>query len=260
VEGEKDYFGRTPRKQADQQDVQQMQESQLAAQQAALARLGYQVSVSGKGARVVEVQARTPAAIAGMRTGDVITGIDGQQVTVADDVGRIVRAQPVGTTFQVALRRDGTTRTVAVTTVAAPDPPIKGKPFFGIKASTADLRMQFPVKIKIAVGDVSGPSGGLAFALTIIDDLTPGNLTGGKTVAVTGTIDGTGAVGPVGGVPQKAVAARRAGARLMIVPRREVHDARTKAGDMKVVGVNTLDQALTVLHANGGVAIPARTG
>ena len=95
------------------------------------------------------------------------------------------------------------------------------------------------MKIKIATGDVSGPSGGLAFALTIIDDLTPGNLTGGKTVAVTGTIDGDGTVGEVGGVPQKAVAGtRRAGARVMIVPRAEVHDARTKAGDMKVIGVS----------------------
>ena len=69
------------------------------------------------------------------------------------------------------------------------------------------------MKIKIATGDVSGPSGGLAFTLTIIDDLTPGNLTGGKKIAVTGTIDGDGTVGEVGGVPQKAVAARRRGGR-----------------------------------------------
>ena len=34
----------------------------------------------------------------------------------------------------------------------------------------------------------------------------------------------------------------------MIVPRAEVHDARTKAGDMKVVGVDTLDEALAALR------------
>jgi len=125
-------------------------------------------------------------------------------------------------------------------------------------AVTRVLKVDFPVKIKIATGDVSGPSGGLAFTLTIIDDLTPGNLTGGKTVAVTGTIDGDGNVGEVGGVPQKAVAARSAGARLMIVPRAEVRDARTKAGDMKVIGVSTLDEALAALRSNGGAAIPPR--
>ena len=258
VEGEKDVFGTTPRKTADRQDVQQMQESQLAARQAALTRLGYDVRVTGKGANVQDVLPGSPAATAGLRAGDVITAIDGQPVHLTDDVGTIVRAKPVGTQFSVVARRDDHDVTLPVTTAAAPSGPLRGKPYLGIKAGTENLDVEFPIDIKIAVGDVSGPSGGLAFALTIIDDLTPGNLTGGKTVAVTGTIQGDGTVGAVGGVPQKAVAARRAGARMMIVPRDEVRDARTKAGDMKVVGVTTLDQALTALRAAGGAAIPPR--
>jgi PDZ domain-containing protein len=260
VEGEKDYFGDTSRKSADRQDVQQMQQSQVAAQQAALTRLGYRVPVTGKGADVIEVTPGSPAAAAGMKVGDVITSIDGRPVRLTEDVGTAVRARPVGTTFTVEVRRGDRDVTLSITSAAAPDPPIEGKPYFGIRAGTKDLKVQLPVKIKIAVGDVSGPSGGLAFALTIIDDLTPGDLTGGRKVAVTGTIDGTGAVGKVGGVPQKAVAARSAGAHLMIVPREEVRDARAKAGDMKVVGVTTLDQALAALRASGGAAIPARAG
>src|SRR5690349_7865790 len=258
VEGEKDVFGTTPRKTADRQDVQQMQESQLAARQAALTRLGYDVRVTGKGANVQDVLPGSPAATAGLRAGDVITAIDGQPVHLTDDVGTIVRAKPVGTQFSVVAPRDDHDVTLPVTTAAAPSGPLRGKPYLGIKAGTENLDVEFPIDIKIAVGDVSGPSGGLAFALTIIDDLTPGNLTGGKKVAVTGTIQGDGTVGAVGGVPQKAVAARRAGATMMIVPRDEVRDARTKAGDMKVVGVTTLDQALTALRAAGGAAIPAR--
>ena len=260
VEGEKEYFGGTPRKKVDKEDVQAMAESQLAAQQAALARLGYAVTVTGRGATVQKVYPGSPAAEAGLRVGDVITSINGTPVRVTDDVGTIVRAQPVGTDFSVVVRRDGRDQTVPITSAAAPTGDIQGKPYIGIGATTAGLKVDLPVKIKIATGDVSGPSGGLAFALTIIDDLTPGNLTGGKKVAVTGTIDGNGTVGEVGGVPQKAVAARHAGARLMIVPRPELADARTKAGDMKVVGVSTLDEALAVLRANGGAAIPARTG
>src|SRR6476660_3148124 len=258
IEGEQDVFGTTPRKTADRQDVQQMQESQLAARQAALTRLGYDVRVTGKGANVQDVLPSSPAATAGLRAGDVITAIDGQPVHLTDDVGTIVRAKPVGTQFSVVARRDDHDVTLPITTAAAPSGPLRGKPYLGIKAGTEDLDVEFPIDIKIAVGDVSGPSGGLAFALTIIDDLTPGNLTGGQKVAVTGTIMGDGTVGAVGGVPQKAVAARRAGAKLMIVPRDEVHDARTKAGDMKVVGVTTLDQALAALRAAGGAAIPAR--
>src|SRR3954447_18996996 len=180
VQGEKDVFGTTPRKTADRQDVQQMQESQLAARQAALERLGYDVRVTGKGADVQEVLPNSPAAAAGLRVGDVITSIDGPPVHLTDDVGTIVRAKPVGTTFSVVARRDDHDVTLPITTAAAPSGPLQGKPFLGIKAGTEDLNVKFPIDIKIAVGDVSGPSGGLAFALTIIDDLTRGNLTGGQ--------------------------------------------------------------------------------
>ena len=256
VIGEKKYLGNAPRGKVEQASVQMMNESQLAAKQAALTRLGYQIEVSGKGARVQQVVKGSPAARGGLRANDVIVAIDGASVEIRDQVGQIVQAKPAGTTFAVSVRRGGHSRTVGVTSVAAPSGPLKGRPYFGIGAATDQLRVKFPVNIRIDAGDVSGPSGGLAFTLTIIDDLTPGDLTGGAKVAVTGEIDGAGNVGEVGGVPQKAVAAREAGATLMIVPQAEVHDARTKAGGMKVVGVKTLDEALKVLRRHGGAALP----
>lgn len=258
VIGEEQYLGTTPRKKVDREDVQRMVDSEVAAKQAALTRLGYPVTVRGTGALVSTVVPDSPAAHGGLRVGDVITAIDGAPVSVRDQVGQIVQAKPAGTTFAVTVRRDGKERVVSVTSGTAPDGEIKGKPYLGIGALTADLRVAFPFDVRIDAGDVSGPSGGLAFALTIIDDLTPGDLTGGKKVAVTGEIDGAGNVGEVGGVPQKAVAARDEGARLMIVPKAEVADARSRAGSMKVVGVGTLDDALRVLRANGGAAVPAR--
>ncbi len=256
VIGEKKYLGNAPRGKVERASVQMMNESQLAAKQAALTRLGYRIAVSGKGARVLQVVKDSPAARGGLRTDDVIVGIDGAPVKIRDQVGQIVQAKPLGTTFAVVVRRGGDSQTVAVTSVAAPKGLLEGRPYFGIGAATEQLRVKFPVDIKIDAGDVSGPSGGLAFTLTIIDDLTPGDLTGGAKVAVTGEIDGAGNVGEVGGVPQKAVAAREAGATLMIVPQAEVRDARTKAGGMKVVGVKTLDEALKVLRRNGGAALP----
>lgn len=258
VLGEKEYFGTVPRGRVERQSIQMMNESQLAAKQAALTRLGYDVTVTGKGARVEQVVPDSPAAEAGLRRGDVIVAIDGAPVAVRDQVGQIVQAAPVGTTFAVTVRRDGEERPVDVTSATAPSGDIKGRPFLGIGASTFDLKFDFPVDIAIDPDEITGPSGGLAFALTIMDDLTRGDLTGGAKVAVTGEIDGAGNVGQVGGVPQKAVAARNAGARLMIVPKREVRSARRTAGDMKVVGVRTLDDALRALSRNGGAELPAQ--
>ena len=82
--------------------------------------------------------------------------------------------------------------------------------------------------------------------------LTPGELTGGKRVAVTGSIRLDGSVGEVGGVAQKAVAARTAGAEMIIVPARLADQARLGAGNVPVVGVDTLDEALEALAAAGG--------
>ena len=144
----------------------------------------------------------------------------------------------------LTVERDGDERDIEVGTRAAPDGPCEGKAQLGIVGRTRDEKFDYPVDVKIDTGRVGGPSAGLAFTLTIIDELTPGDLTGGRPVAVTGTIEPDGRVGPIGGVAQKAVAAKDAGARLFIVPGDELRDAREHADGMKVVGVATLDEAL----------------
>ena len=64
----------------------------------------------------------------------------------------------------------------------------QGKRIIGISAAP---RFDIPLDIQIDTSDISGPSAGLAMALAIVDDLTPGDLTGGKRIAVTGTISPT---------------------------------------------------------------------
>ena len=113
--------------------------------------------------------------------------------------------------------------------------------------------------MNIDTAKVSGPSAGLAFTLAIIDSLTPGNLTGGKKVAITGEIEPDGSVGPVGGVEQKTVAARQNGAKLMIVPVGEAAGARAHANGMKIVAVHNLDEALAALAKAGGDPVPRAT-
>ena len=108
------------------------------------------------------------------------------------------------------------------------------------------------IDVEIDTGSTGGPSAGLAFSLAIIDWLTEGELTGNQRIAVTGQIFVGGVVGNVGGVAQKAVAARSAGAVAFIVPEGLIDEARAQAGDMRVFGVSTLQEAIDVLAGLGG--------
>ena len=87
-------------------------------------------------------------------------------ISIRDQVGQIVQPEePVGTKFVVTVRHDGSERELTVTSEEATSGELVGKPFFGIGAGTEDLRVKFPFRVAIDAGDVSGPSGGLAFAL-----------------------------------------------------------------------------------------------
>lgn len=256
----RDYFGTTTPAQDRKLNVQAMDNSQQTATKVALEKLGYTVTETGKGARVLKVAKDAPAA-GELKVGDVITAVDGQPVTLVEQLGPLVRQHPPGDPVVLTIERPGahdraeSSETVTVKTAANPNPPNKGAAYLGVVAETDDLSFDFPVDVTIDPGPVSGPSAGLAFTLAIIDKMTPGSLTGGRKVAVTGEMLSDGTVGEIGGVAQKAVAARGAGATLMLVPRSEARDARATAGSMKVEGVRNLDDALAALRRAGGDAI-----
>lgn len=108
------------------------------------------------------------------------------------------------------------------------------------------------VKVTLRLADVGGPSAGLLFSLGIIDKIDGdghgGDLTGGLHIAGTGTIDASGRVGAVGGVPLKELAARRDGATVFLVPRGECADATAELpSGLRLVPVTTLNGALSAL-------------
>ena len=107
--------------------------------------------------------------------------------------------------------------------------------------------------IAIALDKTGGPSGGLAFALGIVELLTPENILRGRSVASTGTIDGAGNVGGIGGVAEKILAARKVGATLILVPTSNCKDlapgVATIPKGIKVAAVSTLKEAITALNS-----------
>ncbi len=110
-----------------------------------------------------------------------------------------------------------------------------------------------PSDLNISLAKTGGPSGGLAFAIGIVELLTSENILQGKSVAVTGSIDGAGKVGSIGGVAEKILAAKKAGATLVLVPQANCQDlapniARIPSG-IKVAAVSSLEEAIAALNS-----------
>ncbi|GAA2941273.1 S16 family serine protease [Streptomyces griseoincarnatus] len=120
------------------------------------------------------------------------------------------------------------------------------------------------IDVTLKLADVGGPSAGLLFSLGIVDKLdgdgSGGDLTGGRVVAGTGTIDAEGRVGAVGGVPLKTQAAKRDGATVFLVPRDECAEAKAELPQgLRLVPVTTLEGAVDALVAleKGTGEVPA---
>jgi Lon-like protease len=120
-------------------------------------------------------------------------------------------------------------------------------------------RFDFPFDVKISVGEIGGPSAGLMFALGIIDKLTKLNLTGGKFIAGTGEIEPNGKVDAIGGIQQKMIGARNAGATVFLTPAANCADAKSAIpAGLRLVKVSTLHDAVTALqNLKSGQSLPA---
>jgi len=247
--------GGTPPSELDAQGALQMSQAEASAKTAALRYLGYTVTANPSGAVIAGTFAGTPADGV-LNVSDVVTAVDGNATPTALALTQALASHHPGQTVTFTVRKGGTgpsgpvALTLKRTTVE-----------LGGRTATLDVGIlpqdqidyTFPFPISIDVTNIGGPSAGLAMTLGVIDTLSGGKLTGGHTVAATGTMDAAGDVGDVGGVPQKTVAVENAHATIFLVPPGEYADARSKQkSGLKVYPVSTLAQALRALAANGG--------
>ncbi len=236
-EGEICPAGQT-QQQTQQQVTQEMTSSQQTATAAALTELHIPYTTE---VVVMQTEPGFPA-VGVLKAGDVITAVDGQPVTGQASLTRLIRAHPAGSLLDVTVTRAGQTRQVQVGTEES-----EGHPVMGVQVGG---QYKFPFTVQISVGDIGGPSAGMMFALGIIDKLTSDNLTGGKFIAGTGAIEASGKVDAIGGIQQKMVGARNAGATIFLTPASNC--AGTKGAvpaGLRLVRVSTLNQAVTYLEA-----------
>ena len=229
---------------SEQQSSVEMVGSQDTAVAAALTELGYQLPLQTE---VLAVTRDAPAA-GKLRVRDRLLAINGVRVTKVAQVAQAVQKTGVGRTATFVVRRGGATVRVRIVPEASPDDAKKA--VVGVQIGTG---YDFPFDVSVRLGeDIGGPSAGLMFSLGVYDTLTPGSLTGGAKIAGTGTIDADGAVGPIGGIQQKIVAAADAGAKVFLVPPDNcdsaLHADVTK-DEIKLVKAPTMHSAVRSLKA-----------
>ena len=219
----------------------QMDQSKVAAVAVALELLTDYPDEHGQGVIVQDVFAGTPAD-GRLFPGDLMTHVNGAPLADLAQLRDAIAAAAGGGTVRLQVRpvEGGDTSTVEVrpTRIEGVDRPVVG---IAVVAN-------FPFDVDIQSGRIGGPSAGLMWALGVVETLTPEDLTAGRSIAGTGSVDLDGRVGPIGGVRMKVIGAEEAGADAFLLPREDLADAREAARGIELVPVGTVEEALGYLE------------
>ena len=222
-------------------EIASMRQSQRYAAAVALRALGYQIGIRPRGALIESVADDYPAQ-GKLRPRDLVVAVDGKRVRSPDEFRALITDRRPGDNVRLRATNGGRARQVVIRTTRSPDDP--RRPFIGVllHEPTVDL----PLDVRIDTGEVGGPSAGLAFALDLIEELGR-DVDRGRKIAATGELRLDGSVVAVGGIKQKTIGARRAGADVFVVPGDNASEARRHAGGLRIVAVNSFRQALRAL-------------
>jgi PDZ domain-containing protein len=267
VQSFKERFGDGDPGSQQQIGFQSMTTSKQIAEYVAFTRLGLDASFELGDIIVQDVVClETQSALSACKQlspGDTLTAIDGRAIPTLADLVPLMADKQAGdvVTLTVIAHMTSQAQDRRVQLIESPDEP--GRTIIGfIPADTR--RVVLPFEVDIDTNKIGGPSAGFAFTLALLDEMTPGDLFGGKKVAVTGTMNEDETIGSIGALPQKAVAVKAAGADLFIVPRSQTADelAATRAvlgKSVRLLLVDNLDEALTILEEFGGSGLTNAT-
>lgn len=183
-----------------------------------------------------------------LKIGDEILEIDGIKIINKDQLDSIILEKQIGETISITVKRDnkeiecfGKIRLV------------DEKKVIGVSLSkTSDVTTDPSISFKFKSSE-SGPSGGFMMALSIYDALVEEDVTRGKKIVGTGTIDVNGNIGQIGGVEYKIKGAVKENADLFLVPAGENYEeAKTiikkNNYDIQLIPVENFEDALDKLH------------
>ena len=180
-----------------------------------------------------------------LQPGDRLVSVNGTPVPDDATLRKVIATHRAGDKVAIELVRDG--KQVTVTATLGSPSSGSSTPRLGVSVGVGCL---LPFQVTLSLAGIGGPSAGLMFALGIIDKISSHDLTHGRFIAGTGTIDPSGQVGQIGGISLKMIAARRAGATIFLAPASNCADVRGNIPKgLDVVRVSTLHEAITDLDA-----------
>ncbi|GGB57470.1 SepM family pheromone-processing serine protease [Fictibacillus barbaricus] len=239
-----------------QRQLQMMEDSQHAATIVAYQEAGKKVDIKYHGVYVTGIMSGMPAEEK-LKVGDKIVAVDSNPVMETKKLLDVLAPKKAGDQVDLTILRGDKKMDVSLNIEQFPKKYIQDegpKAGLGITSPVADVSIETDPKVKIDTSQIGGPSAGLMFTLEILDQLRDDDLTHGKKIAGTGTMDLQKNVGPIGGIQQKIVAADEAGAEIFFAPvdGNNYEDAVKAQKDigskMKIVPVKTLDDALNYLE------------
>lgn len=190
----------------------------------------------------------------GLRLGDIVKQIDQQKVTSSLSLVHYLQHKKANEKVTLHLIRGDkqvrqTTQLVYITDNKKAGIGMITQPQIHIKSNPA---------VQFQNSEIGGPSAGLMFSLEIVNRLKHQNLTKGKKIAGTGTIDEHGKVGQIGGIQYKILAAAEKGVKTFLCPKDlTAQDNNEKIAkftvkkqglSMRILPVSSLDEAVQVLE------------
>jgi len=234
--------------------AEEMSGSQTNATAAALNYLGYK---STSKLVITEVNDQTNANKL-LYKSDIVLSVDDKKFESASEIMRYLDQKQPGDLVSIkVLRSEREIITKQIKLSARDD----GSAFIGVNIQQ---NFNFPFQVKIQLAETGGPSGGLVFALGVVEKLTPADLIRGRNIAGTGTITADGQVGPIGGIAEKIIGAKKDGVKIFLAPIENCTDIKNKdqltnsgsKNDMKIVPVATLTEAISVLNLPADTTYP----
>ncbi|MFP4015958.1 MAG: PDZ domain-containing protein [Halanaerobiales bacterium] len=214
----------------------------------AFKKAGYQVDITYHGA-VIEDVLDNGIAKGKLQIGDIIIAVDEKEVRTNQDAIDIIREHDVGDEVKITVKRGEETLDYTMKTKELENHSEESIPSIGVRI-LSKVDYDFPREVIFHTENIGGSSAGGMFTLEIYNQLTENDITSGRRIAGTGTIDQEGNIGAIDGVEQKVIAAERNDAVIFLVPAENYEAAKETATTIEVVLIETIDDAINYLEGN----------